>query len=181
MKWEQLHRTVRALNDHLNLGTLTWVHQKRIFLLAIGCFALAVWGVFSNHFTFTFGLVVIGGIGYFTGIFAALVASTILLLSNLVWISHTTFSIAIALLELVGYAVISWLGQSHRQIKKLHSNERKPNQMLPWAVVNEVRTSLSAIRFLLFPIENQQHDAQNLKRATDELSRLEQMFKDLEK
>lgn len=56
----------------------------------------------------------------------------------------------------------------------------KPNQVLPWKVINDVRTSLSAIRFLLFHIQNKELSNEEIQDATTELYRLEKLFQDLE-
>ncbi|MCL6445925.1 MAG: hypothetical protein K6T83_21190, partial [Alicyclobacillus sp.] len=51
---------------------------------------------------------------------------------------------------------------------------------VPWAVVNDIRTSLAAIRFLLFPLHTDEKDPA-LQKATMELSRLERIFSQMER
>lgn len=189
MKWRRIRQITCRTNNRLNTNTVVWIRRHQSILLAVGCAGLTAWGAASNHPAFTFGLVAVGAIGYFIGIFTALVASLLSIALDVTFLPNGemgnlrnpgNLSVTLMALEIVGYIAIAWLGQSHRRAKKWQLQNRKPNQEVPWAVVNEVRTSLSAIRFLLFPIDDQRHHQQSLKRATEELSRLEQMFKDLE-
>lgn len=152
--------------------------------MAIVIAVLAVWGFTNHHPLFILGLAVSGALGYFAGLVIALVLSVGLLVANIFSLFGSQgFHMSIVMVETMGYIGISWLGYRHRVLKRIQQklvNSNKPNQIVPWAMVNEVRTSLAAIRFLLFPL-HEENRSQELQQATSELSRLESLFQQMER
>ena len=50
---------------------------------------------------------------------------------------------------------------------------------MSWAVANEIRNSLAAIRFVLFPIQENAPDT-NIERVTEEIVKIERFFEQIE-
>ncbi|MCI0184688.1 hypothetical protein [Sulfoacidibacillus ferrooxidans] len=91
------------------------------------------------------------------------------------------------ILQFLGCSVIAWLGHSH-QLATQHTREQNKipaqrtirAQIVPWALVNEVRNSLLGMRLLIFT-NTMDRDAEqrNLQIVETELLRLEALFNDL--
>ncbi len=153
--------------------------------MTISTFLLCVWGLALHQGWFVLSILVVGGFSYFLGV-------TIGFTAGVVWtgilflISPNPLNVTFTegIIHLLGYVLVSLLGHRHKaealqQSEQITSRPHE-SQMVPWAVANEMRTSLAAIRFLLFPL----HDDNNyreLERATSELSRLESIFTEIEK
>lgn len=88
-----------------------------------------------------------------------------------------------ALIAFVEFCAMAWLGFQHqRQTTTTHQQQDNSHsdQVVPWAVANDIRTSLAAIRFLLFPLHGDAKDSA-VEQATMELSRLEHIFSQIER
>lgn len=172
------HLFARGSRLDLRITLFTTQHINLIMAIAILC--LAVWGGCTGHQAFVFGLAIVGASAYFAGILISVSVAIVYLSVNLCigW-THPVQS-SVILLQLIGYLAVAFLGYKHKTFKEKQKTINKPHQVLPWAMVNEVRTSLSAIRFLLFPLQNRDAANPELQKATDELSRLEQLFQELE-
>ncbi|EJY54431.1 metallophosphoesterase [Alicyclobacillus hesperidum URH17-3-68] len=90
-----------------------------------------------------------------------------------------------ALFEFVGYLLVARLGFKHRQEQNVLQKRGQTamthrDQVMPWHVSNDIRTSLAAVRFLLFPIRDEQNHY-SVDEAMNELSRLEKLFEEMEK
>jgi hypothetical protein len=157
-------------------------NRAHLFAAAVAL-VLCVWGLSAGHAGFAAGMIILGAVGYFLGLTIAIGLGVVLTAVDVYVAMHTGVVPSTLLLEMIGYSCIAWLGYSHREQKERQKRlamEVHEPQVLPWSVVNEVRTSLAAIRFLLFPLHGDGSN-QEVRRATDELSRLERLFTEMEK
>lgn len=164
-------------------GTLVeWIWSHMNLLTAVATLAICTWAVTNDRVEITAGIFVVGALGYFLGLIVGLGFGFIFFAVNMLSVPFTGNDVTAAMLGFVGYCVASWLGYQHSEEKQMEQERAKhthPDQVLPWDMVNEVRTSLAAVRYLLFPM----HDTpdQKLDLATKELSRLESLFNEFEK
>lgn len=166
----------------LDNRVLTWIRANSNLLIALVSVSLALWALFTGHYTYVLIMAVIGAVGYFAGLVVALSCGVLVLIINVVTFGITPAFSSLFIVQGVGYLNIAWLGFCHRRIKKERQraiSDKHPDQVVPWASINEVRTSLAAIRFLLFPM-HKENMGNELQKATNELLRLEQIFKELE-
>ncbi len=171
------HR-IRTLLSQLDDMTITFVQNRANLVAALITLGICVWGWTSGRHGFVFTMMAMGAVGYFAGLTVALVAGLSFIGIGLS--SSSTHIASAILLEWGGYVCIGWLGYRHKKVQRAQvAADTHPAWVLPWAVVNEVRTSLAAVRFLLFPT-HEDHKSQALQQATNELSRLEQLFNELE-
>jgi hypothetical protein len=144
-----------------------------------------VWAFALNQSWFVVSILVIGAFSYFFGVTLSLTAG--ILWSGILFLLSPyplKITVTVGMVHFLGYVLVSLLGHRHKA-EALQQSEQTilrshENQMVPWAVANEVRTSLAAIRFLLFPLHDDTN-YQELERATSELSRLERLFTEIEK
>lgn len=180
MKPGQWMHSVLAVISGMDRKTVNIIRNHPDLVLLFAALILAVWAPSFHHATFDFGLLIIGAVSYFAGIFVALVGG-LLILALGVW--HG-LSLTNALVETIGYISVAWLGYRHKAETYMQQAMRAADphrpQELPWSVANEIRTSLAAVRFLIFPL-HEGGENNDLQKATNELSRLEQLFMDLEK
>ncbi|WP_067622541.1 hypothetical protein [Alicyclobacillus acidiphilus] len=181
-------RSFRSRTNQADERMMMFVRLHGNFMLAIGVVGLAVWGAISNHPSYIFGLAFAGASAYVSGLVCGLCISMLYLCGNVVLDPGHLFAgqslvtdIGTILLQVIGYLAVVFLGYKHKTLREFQKAASKANQVLPWAVVNEVRTSLSAIRFLLFPLQDDTQSREEIQKATSELSRLEQLFHDLER
>lgn len=170
---------------------MAWIAEHIELLLALTACGIALWGVFSGVYSYVPALALAGAVSFFVGFLASLCVSG--LLESYVLFQplrlHHAIDIAVVMVEVFGYGCVAWLGYRHREQqrrqKEMALKVQHGDSVLPWMVANEVRTSLAAIRFLLFPLNHSgghvdaSHDP--LRQATDELQRLEQIFNNMEK
>lgn len=159
-------------------------------IIAVVVVALCVGGAVTNHVGFVLGILIVGAISYFFGMVVALLLSAGFAVAGLISLSNHDFSAAEQVLETVGYLLIIWLGYRHKQQKQQQVEHRQNQggaapshspQTIPWSVNNEVRTSLAAVRFLLFPLNRDEETDRTIQRASAELSRIEDMFNEMER
>ena len=146
-------------------------------LTAIATLWICAWAVTNGRVEIAAGIFVVGALGYFLGLIVGASFGVICFAANLVSVPLTGNHLTAAMFGLVGYAVAAWLGYQHSEEKRMKTKKAKqthPDQVLPWDMVNEVRTSLAAVRYLLFPVQDSQEEQIDL--ATRELSRLENLF-----
>lgn len=163
---------VSALDNHANLIT------------ALAVLGLCAWGIITKHLWFDTGVVCVGAIAYYLGATISFIVALILAFLNIQGGSQFSPSVTASLCELVGYALVARLGFEHRQEEtslKRRQNEHgsHSDQVIPWHVSNDMRTSLAAIRFLLFPVKDESNGPA-LEEAVRELARLESLFQSLE-
>jgi hypothetical protein len=174
-----------SLRSRLSMldGTLVeWIWSHMNLLTAIATLSICTWAVTNDRVEIVAGIFVVGALGYFLGLIVGLGFGIAFVVVNLLSVPFTRDNVTAAILGFVGYCVASWLGYQHSEEKQMEQERAKKihaDQVLPWDMVNEVRTSLAAVRYLLFPM----HDStdQKLDLATRELSRLESLFNEFEK
>ena len=160
---------------------IDWIWSHMNLLTAIATLWICAWAVTNGRFEIVAGIFVVGALGYFLGLIVGAGFGAICFAANLFSVPLTGNHLTAAMFGFVGYAVAAWLGYQHSEEKRMKTARRRqthPDQVLPWDMVNEVRTSLAAVRYLLFPIQDSQNDKLDL--ATRELSRLENLFHDYE-
>ena len=159
-------------------GTVVeWIWSHMNLLTAIATLWICTWAVTNGKVEIVAGIFIVGALGYFVGLIAGISVALIVFVVNLLSISFTSNNLTGAMLGFVGYCVAAWLGYQHSEEKRMKTKKAKqthPDQVLPWDMVNEVRTSLAAVRYLLFPVQDSQEEQIDL--ATRELSRLENLF-----
>lgn len=167
------HAVVNTMDQHTNLMTA---------IIVVG---LCGWGIATQHIWFVIFVIMIGAAGYYLGATIALTVSFALAL----WSTHSggqsfDLTITTAVFEFTGYSLIARLGVRHRheraalQRTKLKALSHR-DQVMSWQVSNHVRTSLAAVRFLLFPLQDQENQ-QALEQAVQELARLESIFQSMD-
>ncbi len=166
-------RTVlRTIEQHTNLMT------------AIVVLGLCGWGIVTLHIWFVIGVIAVGAAAYLLGATVALIGALVLTAVGTHMGPSFNLDVTTTLFELVGYALVARLGYGHRvthatlQRKRMELASHR-DQMMPWHVSNEIRTSLAAVRFLLFPVTDEQN-GRAVEEAVKELARLENIFQQLE-
>lgn len=167
---------------------MDYIRVHANLLRSILMLGLCIWGIWQHHFSIVAGIIVTGAVSYYIGFLLSFIVGVSW--SSLIAMTEPTLNgtITTLMISLVGFSCVAWLGYQHKETAELEqskeSSKRHPNythtdQVLPWAVANDVRTSLAAIRFLLFPIHDEKKLSE-LEIASRELSRLEQVFKEIE-
>ncbi len=125
------------------------------------------------------GLVITGVLGYFAGISIGLMSSFVLSgIGFYLWITHGLPDSSHVVLDTISYWCNVWLACQYRREKKVQQNGHH-DQVMSWAVANEIRNSLAAIRFVLFPIQENASDT-NIDRVTAEIVKIERYFEEIE-
>lgn len=156
-----------------------WLHMN--LLTAIATLWICTWAATNGKVEIVIGIFAVGAVGYFLGLIVGVSLGLLFFVADVLSSAFTGNNLTVAMLGFVGYCVAAWLGYQHsvkKQIKVARAIESHPDQVLPWDMVNEVRTSLAAIRYLLFPMREIRD--QKLDLATQELSRLESLFNEYE-
>ncbi len=156
-----------------------WLHMN--LLTAIATLWICAWAASNGKVEIVTGVFVVGALGYFLGLIVGASCGLVFFAMSLLSSPLTRNNLTAAMLGFVGYCVAAWLGYQHSEKKRMKAARAQlthPDQILPWDMVNEVRTSLAAIRYLLFPMHESQDQKLNL--ATQELSRLESLFNECE-
>ncbi|WDL97278.1 hypothetical protein [Alicyclobacillus sp. ALC3] len=168
-------RVIRVMDLHTNLMT------------AVIVLGLCSWGLVTGHLWFVILLISTGAAGYYFGATSALALSVFGVLGLTVRAGYHGFNLTLttALFEWVGLLLVARLGVQHRQERAALAHQSDVpashrDHVLPWHVSNNVRTSLAAVRFLLFPVQDDRN-RQALETAVAELARLEQLFEAIEK
>lgn len=163
---------ITIIQEHTNLAN------------AIAVLGLCAWAFLTDHLIYIIGLMFVGAFAYYvSGVFGFIMS-----LALSVWTvqvsNWTEYGATLAMLEFVGYALSLRLGLQHRREQELlqqaqlgHHGHR--DHVMPWQVSNDIRTSLAAVRFLLFPVHEGEHH-QAVEEAVKELSRLENLFQTIE-
>jgi hypothetical protein len=183
---DRLSRIHKRIN-HFDEQAMDYIRVHANLLRTVLMLGLCVWGIWQNHVSVAVGIIVTGAISYFVGFILSLTAGFSWVVVSAMT-EPTIGSIAAALMiNFVGFSCVAWLGYQHKETKEQKQTRETPgsqskthsDQVVPWDVTNDVRTSLAAIRFLLFPIHEEKR-TNELEVASRELSRLEQVFKEIE-
>lgn len=184
---KSIHNAVRLVHESFNRSDrqiVSFLITHSNLITALVTLGLAIWGLSVGHISFFVGLIIIGAISYFLGITLGLSLGVLLSVWRLFNPDPHTLWFATLLVELLGYISISWLGYRHKEqqqrqkVQEIASHHR--DQVMSWAVANEIRTSLAAVRFLLFPLHDE-NTSHQLDTVTKELARLEELFSQMEK
>lgn len=158
--------------------TLTYIQSCEYLIYMFLILSLCTWNISLHHDSILIGMAIIliaeNYIGQTYTLAAGIVFSFVVL--PLEPISRT--SITLLLINLIGFCCAAWIGFSIKKSENF-SAYTDSYQIIPWTVFNDTRTSLAAMRYLLFSI-NQKQKITELERAYNELSRLEKMFKGIE-
>jgi hypothetical protein len=165
------HYTVNFIKTHGNL------------IMAVISLFLFLWGVAFHSPLFLLGMVILGAVSFYFGISLALLGGVGFTIIDIIRSLGHGGMVTSLVVDVVGYICITWLGYHHRGQLRLQKAQDIPqlhsDQIVPWVVLNEVRTSLAAVRYLLFPLDAQH--ANDLEKITAELSRLEHLFAEIER
>lgn len=164
------------------------IQMRSNLLIALIVVTLCIWGSSTGHVWFVAGIMVVGALSYFFGIVVALLGGLAFTSVELFAAAVPHMQASVIFMEITGYVMITWLGYRHKEQKELQQEHIQQKQqfvshsaqVIPWSVTNEVRTSLAAVRFLLFPLDIDEQTDPTLEKATAELSRLEHLFKEME-
>ncbi|QQE77792.1 hypothetical protein [Alicyclobacillus sp. SO9] len=163
------------------------IQTRSSLLTALIVVTLCIWGSSTGHVWFVAGIMVVGALSYFFGIVIALLGGLAFTCIELFAAAIPHMQASVIFMEITGYIMITWLGYRHKEQKELqqeHIQQQQfvshSDQVIPWSVTNEVRTSLAAVRFLLFPLDTDEQKDATLEKATAELSRLEHLFNEME-
>ncbi len=164
--------------------TVKWLKRHSHLVTALLALGILLW---IHHLWYIVSVIVIGGISYFFGLSVAFVVSLASVAINLLYTHEPNYILTMEPAKLASYVCVAWLGFHHRQQKRFQKHQSQqatfqqhPDQVVPWSVANEIRTSLASVRYLLFPIQ-ESHKLREVDVLTDELARLEKMFEQIEK
>ena len=174
-KKKTLHKVIKEKKQFdSRVGSFLQSHTSLIVVLIIVGILLRLHTIW-----FLAGLVITGVFGYFAGISIGLASSFVLSgLGFYYWIRHGCPESSHVVLETISYWCNVWLACKHRKEKKVQQNGHH-DQIMSWAVANEIRNSLAAIRFVLFPIQENAPDS-NIERVTEEIVKIERFFEQIE-
>ena len=159
-------------------------------LLAVTAAVLVMAAVVMGDPYYVAAICLVGAVSFFAGFIESLGAAALLAgwAAFRMVASRHGMGLSGVMMQVFGYGCVAWLGYRHREQQRIQ-RERSERQahadsVIPWVVTNEVRNSLAAIRFLLFPLHDGPEPAderQPLRQVTDELQRLENLFSDIER
>ena len=184
MAKREIHYTssLRTRLADMDGAVVQWIWSHMNLLTAIATLWICTWAVTNGKVEIVAGIFTVGALGYFLGLIVGASFGLVFFVANLLSVPFNGDNMTAAMLGFVGYCVAAWLGYQHSEEKRMETERAKqthPDQVLPWDMVNEVRTSLAAVRYLLFPMHDSQD--QKLDLATRELSRLESLFNEYER
>ncbi len=175
MGWlTRIHHSDQVLFDFLK--------QKMTLIAAVIGIGLCILGFLLHNIEMSLEVVLVGAIGYLLGFIPAIVGGLILTGIRFSQVGFFWSEVPLETLVYLGCMYIAWLGREH----KVASIRRKQEiygfiqtaQVIPWSMVNEVRNSLLAMRLLLFSKHSETIES-NLRLVEDELTRLDNLFHDL--
>ncbi|GGJ12210.1 hypothetical protein GCM10010885_21970 [Alicyclobacillus cellulosilyticus] len=184
MEIRRLAGRVRTAIARADQKLVTFVQSHANLTTALVTAGLALWALSTHQSAIVLRMAAAGAVGYFLGLTPAVCVGALSVGFSVAISLEHGFSISNLIIEVIGAGCSAWLGYQHKMQKVRQEQAADPHapQVLPWAVVNEIRTSLAAIRFLLFPLHDEEGSRENqaLQQATQELSRLEALFREME-
>ncbi|SHL11514.1 hypothetical protein [Alicyclobacillus tolerans] len=154
-------------------------------LLAFVAIVFAIYGVWAGFPWFALRLAIIGALSYFLSFLPGLLLG---LITCIIWMEQHSalypFDVlsAFGIVQGIGTINICWLGYRHALEKRQYMQPHQPKshqitkneRIVSWQILNDLRSSLAAVRFLLFP-GGTNITQRNLDDAMEELARLEQL------
>ncbi len=187
MSLRDISARIRERNAEMDQRFVNFLQRHMDLVLAVGALGLVVWAAATNHPTYMVEIAVVGAVSFFAGFVESLGLALVLIAWGLIQsaLDHAGFNISSGMMQIFGYGCVAWLGfrhreQQRRQKQRVNSSLPHADSVIPWAVANEVRTSLAALRFLLFPLDEQE-TPRSIRQVTDELKRLEDIFSEIER
>lgn len=181
MKFRGYFAPVQESVLHIDSRTVKWLKRHSHLVTAFLALGIILW---IHHLWFSLTVVLIGAVSYFFGLSVAFLVSLVFAVLNLAYSFQPSYILTMEPAKLACYVCVAWLGFHHKQQKRIQNGQmHKPNhpvQVVPWSVANEIRTSLASVRYLLFPIQ-ENHKLHEVNVLTEELSRLEKIFEQIEK
>lgn len=167
----------------------TWNERSTKYLVRHVFISLSITGlgIFvaelgALHLNLALVLLAVGALSYWFGLLPSSVISLIWVLCILFLNVAGHVSSEAVIIHVVGLADVVFLGASHKlEVNTLKSVQQRlhrdggRDRVLPWAVANDIRSSLAAVRFLLFPIQ-EESNKRELEIAAKELSRIEEII-----
>jgi hypothetical protein len=176
--------------EHLDRAFVAYLERHLDLLLAILAAGLVLWAIATRHAGYVPEVCAVGAVSFFIGFLPSLgvaLALTIWRVTHLILVVHAVDASSV-MMEVFGYGCVAWLGFRHREAQRRQKEQRESvvapvaGSVIPWAVANEIRSSLAAVRFLLFPLQTKAEKTEGerpIEQATAELSRLEALFNQL--
>ena len=181
-KWQELWTRLQSRVHHYDQRLVDFLKQHMTLIAAIIGLVLFISGFLLHNLEMSAEVVIAGAMGYWFGFIPAIIGGIILTGLRFELAGFFFSEIPLEALIGVGCLYIAWLGREHRvaYIRRKQEVEGffQTSQEIPWSMVNEVRNSLLAMRLLLFSRQNGAGDA-NLRLVEDELTRLDNLFHDL--
>lgn len=183
--WLQRAKGVNAEVDRKFVHVIK--HHSDLFI-AIAASILVGWAIVTAHPLYVAAVLVVGAISFFVGFIESVVVGLLLIggIALFHWPISEGLDVSGLMMEAFGFGCVAWLGYRHREEQRQQKERAKfpasVDCVIPWVVANEVRTSLAAVRFLLFPFyasnptEELAQTTSSIVQATDELQRIENLF-----
>ncbi|MCY0874821.1 MAG: hypothetical protein OWT28_00840 [Firmicutes bacterium] len=180
-------KTWKEANNNRDRLFVDFIARHSDLVMMLSAAILLVWAVVTSQWLYVGAVIVVGGFSFFLGFVESIVLAGAFLIYA-VW-SHlpSHLDAATILMEVFGMGCVAWLGFRHREAQRQERErvrqETLVESVMPWAVTNEIRTSLAAIRYLLFPYSEKIGTGESIPsitKATDELQRIEKLFYEYE-
>lgn len=187
MSLREFAARIRERNAELDQRFVDFLQRHMDLVLAVGVLGLVIWAGATDRPAYMLEIAIVGAVSFYAGFVEALGLGAILIgwgIAERV-MGSPGLDISSGMIQVVGYGCVAWLGFRHREQQgrekeRIHSRLLHADSVIPWAVANEVRTSLAAVRFLLFPLDEQE-TPRSIRQVTDELKRLEEIFSEIER
>lgn len=187
MSLRELAARVRERNAELDQRFVDFLQRHMDLVLAVGVLGLVIWAGATNRPGYVLEIAIVGAVSFYAGFVESLGLGLLLIGWGMFEraVGIPGLDISSGMMQVVGYGCVAWLGfrhreQQRREKERVHTRRSHADSVIPWAVANEVRTSLAAVRFLLFPLDEQE-TPRSIRQATDELRRLEEIFSEIER
>lgn len=184
---------VKETNAQLDRQFVHFIERHSDLFIALATSILLVWALVAGQLLYVAAILVVGAVSFFVG-FIESVTVALLVIGGIALRQLPLaqgLDVSSLMMEAFGFGCVSWLGYRHREEQRLQKERAKtpPHaaSVIPWVVTNEVRTSLAAVRFLLFPFQESKPTGEltmttlPIAKAADELQRIENLFLEYER
>ena len=187
MSLREFAARMRERNAELDQRFVDFLQRHMDLVLAVGVLGLVIWAGATDRPAYVLEIAVVGAVSFYAGFVESLGLGALLIGWGVVdrAMGNPGFDISSGMMQVFGYGCVAWLGFRHREQQRREKERVKTrlshaDSVIPWAVANEVRTSLAAVRFLLFPLDEQE-TPRSIRQVTEELKRLEEIFSEIER